>query len=164
MKNYFLLFETLLAKSIILTLNFSLYIFRALAHRVLEINEDILRIAHHSTISFSNKMFRAKAKLEIPNFVLALSTISSTLSIEWDTLCQVFELTTPLGTNSFCLLIFSYNIKSPPWHLLSVSLVLNVIFLSSRFLTLSGCNILFLNSRYSTSRYMGRLNAKNKYC
>lgn len=40
---------------------------------MLEINEDILRIARHSTIGFSNKMFRAKAKLETPNFVLTLS-------------------------------------------------------------------------------------------
>ena len=31
---------------------------------------------------FFNKIFRAKARLEIPNFDLALSTLSSTLSIE----------------------------------------------------------------------------------
>ena len=62
MKNYFLLFEALFAKSIISSLSFSPYIFQTLVHRVLEINEDILRIARHSTIAFSNKMFRAKAK------------------------------------------------------------------------------------------------------
>ena len=48
-KNSFLLFETLLAKSIISSLSFSPYIFRTQVYRVLEINEDIFRIDCHST-------------------------------------------------------------------------------------------------------------------
>ena len=96
-------------------------------HSELEINEDSLNMALHSIILFSNNIFHSEFTFDMPIFFLALSMTCSTLSIEHDIFCLVFELTIPFWAIPFCFLIFSCKTKSAPWHLLIDTVVLNVM-------------------------------------
>ena len=102
-------------------------------------------MALYFIILFSNNIFHSEFTFDMPIFFLALSMTCSTLSIEHDIFCLVFELTIPFWAIPFCFLIFSCKTKSPPWHLLIDTVVLNVMMMMMMMMVMMMMMMMMMN-------------------